>query len=181
MAADDRPTTDEAFGARHGEAEVRDGERPFAGPPVGDDAALRFIGRIRSSWTARPGCPKNLWDARARGGGNGSVEIDSRYRPALDGLAAGDWIILLSWLHRARRDLALQRPRHAASPRGTFSLRSPVRPNPIGLHLVRIVTLDAETGRLSLDAIDVLDGTPLLDIKPFLPTVDVPAPPNGDP
>jgi tRNA (Thr-GGU) A37 N-methylase len=65
-------------------------------------------------------------------------------------------------------------PRHADAPRGTFSLRSPVRPNPIGLHLVRIVAIDRITGIIGIDAIDVLDGTPLVDIKPHFASVDAP-------
>jgi tRNA (Thr-GGU) A37 N-methylase len=55
-----------------------------------------------------------------------------------------------------------------------FSLRSPVRPNPIGLHVVRLLSCDADTGRLDVDALDCLDGTPVLDLKPWRQSVDVP-------
>lgn len=99
------------------------------------------------------------------------------FRAGLGDLEAGQYVHLLTWLGRARRDLAVQSPRHAERPRSTFSLRSPLRPNPIGLHLVRIDAIDASTGRIAIDAIDVLDGTALLDIKPFFATVDVP--PSG--
>lgn len=137
------------------------------------DASLAFIGSIRSPWTARGDCPRNLREARERVG-EASVEIHHPYRAALAGLAAGDAVHLLSWLHESRRDLALQMPKHAERPKGTFALRSPVRPNPIGLHLVRILAIDADAGLMRIDAIDVLDGTPLLDIKPYLPSVDRP-------
>jgi tRNA (adenine37-N6)-methyltransferase len=53
-----------------------------------------------------------------------------------------------------------------------FGLRSPLRPNPIALAVVRLLGIDAATGRIEIDAIDCLDGTPLLDIKPYLPSVD---------
>ncbi|WP_152045956.1 tRNA (N6-threonylcarbamoyladenosine(37)-N6)-methyltransferase TrmO [Aureimonas psammosilenae] len=156
------------------DTDLREGEVRFINEaPFAPDGQLRFIGRVRSPWRSRSDCPKNLREARERGG-SALLEIAAPYRPALSGLAPGQWIMLLTWLHEARRDLALQAPRHAAEPRGTFSLRSPVRPNPIGLHLVRIVGLDASTGSIAIDAVDVLDGTPLLDIKPYLPSVDIP-------
>ncbi|KQQ91124.1 SAM-dependent methyltransferase [Aureimonas sp. Leaf324] len=143
-------------------------------PAQANDATLAFIGEVRSLWTDRAHCPRNLREARERGGA-AEVHIEQVYRPALEGLVAGGWVHLLTWLQHSRRDLALQMPRHADRPRGTFSLRSPVRPNPIGLHLVRIVDIDVAAGVLRIDAIDVLDGTPLLDIKPYLPSVDRPA------
>ncbi|MBB4002331.1 tRNA (N6-threonylcarbamoyladenosine(37)-N6)-methyltransferase TrmO [Aurantimonas endophytica] len=156
---------------------VRPGEVRFAAPaPAYDDAGLVFIGRIRSPWAERSACPKNIGAARERAQ-PATVEIDAAFRPALQGLAAGAYVHLLTWLDRASRDLALQVPRHASGPRGTFSLRSPVRPNPIGMHLVRIEAIDAEAGILTIDAIDVLDGTPLLDLKPYLASVDAPPAP----
>ncbi|MEF2554311.1 SAM-dependent methyltransferase [Aurantimonas sp. A2-1-M11] len=156
------------------DAPARPGERPFEGPePTYDDAGLVFIGRIRSAWTDRAQCPKNV--ARARETGEpATIALDPRWRRGLTGLEPGGWVLLLTWLDRAERNLALQMPRHADAPRGTFSLRSPVRPNPVGLHLVRIVSIDPETGVIAVDAIDVLDGTPLIDIKPYLASVDAP-------
>lgn len=152
----------------------RPGEARFSAMPEGGpDAVLTFIGEIRSPWRERGDCPKNMRMARERGGG-ASVTLFKPFDEALHGLKAGDWVFLLSFLDRADRDLALQVPRHADGPRGTFTLRSPVRPNPIGLHLVQLVTLDSDTGQLTLDAIDVLDGTPLLDIKPYFASVDAP-------
>jgi tRNA-Thr(GGU) m(6)t(6)A37 methyltransferase TsaA len=139
-------------------------------------AGVAAIGRIRSAWRAGD-CPRNLRQARERGGGDARLEIDAPYRPGLAGLAEGQWIWLLAWYGDRRRDLIVQAPAHAEGPRGTFALRSPVRPNPVALQLVRITTLDAETGRLEIDATDAFDGTPLLDIKPWLDTVD--RPPEG--
>lgn len=138
-----------------------------------DDARLAFIGTIRSPWRERAECPKNMRAARERGE-SAEVLIAPSYRPALSRLEAGAHLHLLTWLDRSRRDLALQKPRHAEDASGTFALRSPVRPNPIGLHLVRLVSIDLEAGRLVIDAIDVLDGTPLLDIKPYFASVDRP-------
>ncbi|WP_416355280.1 tRNA (N6-threonylcarbamoyladenosine(37)-N6)-methyltransferase TrmO [Aureimonas phyllosphaerae] len=156
------------------QTDKRSGEVQFAVDPAKvPDASLAYIGRVRSPWTERSQCPRNLREARERGSG-GRALIDPPFRPALEGLNVGDWVHLLTWLDRSRRDLALQMPRHAERPKGTFALRSPVRPNPIGLHLVHLVEIDLSSGVLTLDAIDVLDGTPLIDLKPYLPGVDRP-------
>lgn len=155
------------------EFEQREGETrlpfdPAASPP---DAGLVFIGTVRSPWKRREDCPKNLRQARERGEA-ASLIIDAPYRPALAGLEAGQYLHILSWFDRAPRDLIAQRPRHADTARGTFALRSPVRPNPIGLHTVRIVAIDIDAGRIEIDAIDLLDGTPVLDLKPYLSSID---------
>jgi tRNA-Thr(GGU) m(6)t(6)A37 methyltransferase TsaA len=134
--------------------------------PTHFDAELVFIGRLRTPWTDREDCPKNARgsDAVCR------VEIDARYREAMSGLEAMSHLILLYWMDRADRDLAVQRPRHHGAPRGTFSIRSPARPNPIALSVVTL--LDVEGATLRVRGLDCLDGTPLLDIKPYLPAVD---------
>jgi tRNA (Thr-GGU) A37 N-methylase len=77
-------------------------------------------------------------------------------------------------MNEARRDLVVQQPRHRDEPAGVFSLRSPVRPNPVAMGLVRVTSIDAENGIIGIDATDARDGTPLVDIKPYLPTVDQP-------
>ena len=158
---------------RHGER--RDGEvaLPFDPADRARDAGLVFIGRVRSPWTSRQQCPRHVAAARETGRA-AEVEIDADYRAGLAGLEAGGHVIVLTWLDRSRRDLIVQKPRHAETPRGTFALRSPVRPNPIGLHVVRLTGLDAAAGILHLDAIDVLDGTPVLDVKPYFASTDVP-------
>jgi tRNA (Thr-GGU) A37 N-methylase len=77
-------------------------------------------------------------------------------------------------MDKARRDLVVQAPRHYETQRGTFALRSPVRPNPIAASVVRLVRVDGT--RLSVVGLDCLDGTPLLDIKPYFASTDaVPA------
>ena len=109
------------------------------------DARLVFIGRARTPWTSREDCPKNVREARERGG-SAWIEIDPPWRPGLRDLAAGEAVIVLTWLDRARRDLLVQAPRHRDGAAGVFSLRSPVRPNPIGMHVVRIVSLRRRSG-----------------------------------
>jgi tRNA-Thr(GGU) m(6)t(6)A37 methyltransferase TsaA len=135
------------------------------------DARLTFIGRVRTAWAARSDAPKNPREARERGQ-PARIEIDPPYRAGLQGLEKFSHAIVLYWMHQARRDLIVQMPKHRSEPRGTFALRSPVRPNPIALSVVRILGIDAGAGTIEIDAIDCLDGTPLLDIKPYLPSID---------
>lgn len=151
----------------------RDGEIELTFDPAetAGDAALVFIGRVRSPWADRETCPKNMAAARETGR-PATVEIDPAYRPGLAGLEKASHVAVLTWLDRAPRNLIVQKPRHAPAPRGTFSLRSPARPNPIGLHIARLDALDAGAGILQLEAIDVLDGTPVVDIKPYYASAD---------
>ena len=137
-----------------------------------DDARLRFIGRLRSPW-ARGNCPKNLREAREQGG-EFRVEVDPAFRPGLAGLQVGQPVILLYWTGAARRDLIVLHPTHREGPTGVFALRAPSRPNPIAVAVVRLLALDAGEGVLTVDALDAFDGTPLLDIKPWLHSVDIP-------
>jgi tRNA-Thr(GGU) m(6)t(6)A37 methyltransferase TsaA len=153
--------------------EIREGEVALDRDPSDTpDAGVVFIGHIRSPWMKREDCPKNIGKAR-EAGGEAWVDLNPEFAPALSGLVAGQPIILLYWMNRARRDLLMQNPRHVDAPRGTFALRSPNRPNPVALSTVRITHLDPETGRIGIDAIDCLDGTPVVDIKPWLETVDI--------
>lgn len=144
---------------------------PFDPAHTAGDGRVVFIGRIRTPWATRADCPKNPREARERAR-TASVDIDPSWRAGLQGLEKFSHAILLYWMHEARRDLIVQVPRHASAPRGVFSLRSPVRPNPIALSVVRLLSVDVVAGRLEIDAIDCLDGTPLIDIKPYLPGVD---------
>lgn len=150
---------------------------PFDPAITADDGALIFIGRIRSPWKTRSDCPKNMTQARERNP-MVSLEIDDSFRPGLSGLENYAHAIVIYWMDQARRDLIVQNPRHANQPRGVFALRSPVRPNPIALATVRILDIDQASGRINIDAIDCLDGTPLLDIKPWFETIDGVAPSN---
>lgn len=151
----------------------RDGEVALSFDPAAmpGDAHLVFIGRVASPWKERGECPKNMAAARETGHPARAL-VDEPYRRGLAGLNEASHVVLLTWLGDARRDLILQKPRHRPEPTGTFALRSPVRPNPIGLHVVKLLNIDAGAGILDLEAIDVLDGTPLLDIKPYYASSD---------
>lgn len=153
--------------------EQREGEIALTGDPAtqSSDASLAYIGRIASPWKLREDCPKNMNAARERGG-TATVTVDEAYRPGLAGLAGFSHVVVLSWFEQAPRNLIVQKPRHASDAKGVFALRSPARPNPVGLHVARILSLDIEAGRIELDAIDALDGTPVIDLKPYFASVD---------
>lgn len=153
--------------------EKRDGEERMGLDPatMPADGRLVFIGRVASPWTMRENCPKNMRAARETGK-PAVVFIDPPYRPGLRGLEAASHVIVLTWLHHSPRDLIVQKPRHATEPKGVFALRSPVRPNPVGLHVARLTSLDPGTGEVGLEAIDALDGTPVIDLKPYFASVD---------
>ncbi|NPU13680.1 tRNA (N6-threonylcarbamoyladenosine(37)-N6)-methyltransferase TrmO [Bradyrhizobium sp. 83002] len=129
--------------------------------PLPRDASLYFIGRIRTPWTSRLETPR-------QGSFEGPVcrlEIFEPWVPALQGIDAFSRLQVLYWLNRARRDLVKQSPRHHdGETRGTFALRSPVRPNPIGVSTVRFVALEGST--VLVRGLDCLDETPLIDLKP---------------
>lgn len=153
--------------------ETRDGEKLLETDPadMAPDGHVIFIGRITSPWTSRETCPKNMNAARETGQA-AVLTIEAPYRPGLLALERASHIIILSWLHHAPRTLIVQNPRHAAEPKGVFSLRSPARPNPVGLHIARLIAVDIDSGRIDIDAIDVLDGTPVIDIKPYFASTD---------
>ncbi|MGE0232413.1 MAG: SAM-dependent methyltransferase [Flavobacteriaceae bacterium] len=157
-----------------GSSGSREGEVALDAPPRADDAGLVFVGHVETPWRSRADCPRNIRQARERDGWS-RLHVAAPFRPALTGLAVGQPIIVLYWLGGARRDLILQRPRHRDTATGTFNLRSPVRPNPIGLAVTTIRTLNVEQGVLDIDPLDCLDGTSLIDIKPWLESVDIPA------
>lgn len=153
--------------------EQREGEVALANDPASKqaDAGLAYIGRIISPWKLREECPKNMDAAREKGGA-ATLVVDEAYRPGLAGLAGFSHVVILSWFEKAPRNLIVQKPRHATDAKGVFALRSPARPNPIGMHVARIVALDIDAGRIELDAIDALDGTPVIDLKPYFASVD---------
>ena len=156
-------------------SDARPGEEYLGDDPAkaGGDARLVFIGRLETPWQARDETPRNLRQARAAGR-PARLVVAEPYRRGLHRLERFRHIVLLTWFDRSRRDLIVQNPRHAEEPSGTFALRSPVRPNPIGLHVVEVTGFDAENGVIDLAYIDVLDGTPVIDIKPYMPTIDTP-------
>jgi tRNA-Thr(GGU) m(6)t(6)A37 methyltransferase TsaA len=129
------------------------------------DAGLYFIGCIRTPWTKRADCPRNARGSDAIC----TIELDPRYAAALDGVSTCTHLVVLYFMHEARRDLVVQVSRHSGR-RGTFALRSPVRPNPIAMSVVKLVHVEGTT--LSVIGLDCLDGTPLVDIKPYFASVD---------
>ena len=137
--------------------------------PAHCDASLYFIGRIRTPWKTRKDCPKNARQAR-ESGVICTIEVDPRWQQALPGVETCSHLIVLYWMDRARRDLVIQAPRYADAGRPTFSVRSPVRPNPIALSVVELRKV--EGNRLEVVGLDCLDGTPLLDIKPYFASTD---------
>lgn len=150
------------------ETYVREGEISVE-LPAQTDAGVYFIGRIRTPWQTRKECPKNAGEARERGTVC-TIELDPRWQPALKGLETCTHIILLYWMDRVQRDLLVQVPGTYGVGRGTFSLRSPVRPNPIAMSVVKLLKI--EGNRLDVVGVDCLDGTPLIDLKPYFPSVD---------
>lgn len=147
------------------DVERRPGEERIALPTT-FDAGVHFIGRVRTPWTDRADCPKN-------GAGSDAactLIIDPPYAAGLQNVEGASHLIVLYWMHRAARDLVRQRPRHADGSRGTFSLRSPARPNPIAVSVVEL--LGRAGASLTVRGLDCIDGTPLLDIKPYYASTD---------
>ncbi|EAV43474.1 virR [Stappia aggregata IAM 12614] len=128
--------------------------------PEPDDARLFFIGRIHTPFKERKDCPRQ----GSVDGPECRIEIFDPWVPALQGLEQYDRVELLYWLDKARRDLVVQNPAHSEKTFGTFALRSPVRPNPIGTVVAKLVSVDGST--LVVRGLDCLDGTPLIDLKP---------------
>jgi tRNA-Thr(GGU) m(6)t(6)A37 methyltransferase TsaA len=128
------------------------------------DLSIRPIGVVRSPLTSPAAAPKQ----GDEGAPEAWLEIAAEVRPGLDGIAVGDDVIVLTWFHQARRDVLTLHPRDdAARPlSGVFATRSSDRPNPIGLHRVRVVAV--EPGRLKVGPLEAIDGTPVVDIKPVL-------------
>ena len=128
--------------------------------PQPRDAGLVFIGRIRTPWKSRLDTPR-------QGRHDGPVcrlEIFEPWVPAIKGVDFYESLEVIYWLHQSRRDLVLQSPKHDPGRRGTFALRSPIRPNPIGVSTVAIVGIAKNIVRVR--GLDCVDGTPLIDLKP---------------
>ena len=139
--------------------EIRPGEVAVE-PPPSPDAGLMFIGRISTPWTDRLGCPRQ----GRQDGPICRIEVFEPWVAALDGITEYERLEVLYWLHLSRRDLVRQSPRNDGVARGTFSLRTPVRPNPIGTQIVRLVRVEGAS--VFVRGLDCLDGTPLIDLKP---------------
>ena len=125
---------------------------------------LRVVGRVQSRLTRREDAPMQ----GAEGAPDAWIVFDEDVRDAARDLAAGDDLLVLTWLHEADRDVQAVHPRddRTVPERGVFSTRSPDRPNPIGLHRVEVVEVDCL--RIRVRPLEAIDGTPVVDVKPVL-------------
>ena len=130
-----------------------------------DPYVLRPVGIVRSKLKRREDCPRQGWE----GAPDAWVEIDPAFVDGLDGITPGLEVILLTWFHKAKRNVLKVHPRNnPENPlRGVFTTRSADRPNPVGLHRVEVLEVDMQ-GRLRVHPLEALDGTPVIDIKPIL-------------
>jgi tRNA-Thr(GGU) m(6)t(6)A37 methyltransferase TsaA len=130
--------------------------------------SIEPIGVIRSVIKERSEAPKQ----GSEGAPNAFLEIIPAYTDGLDRMQVGDEIIVITWFHQSRREVLKVHPRGDVSNplTGVFSTRSPDRPNPLGLHRVKV--LEINSGRLHIGPIEAIDGTPVIDIKPVLASKD---------
>lgn len=128
--------------------------------PLAVDATIAFIGHIETPWATPDACPRQ----GSPDGPDCFVVVNPPWEAALSGIEAFERLEILYWLHLSRRDLIVQNPRQGGVPRGTFSLRSPIRPNPIGLSPVRLIA--RRENCLLVRGLECVSGTPLIDIKP---------------
>ena len=126
---------------------------------------VRPIGRVSSPLLSRKDAPKQGFE----GAPDAQIRIEPEFRSGLDGIRAGQEILILTWLHQADRDTLVVHPRdNPDNPlTGVFATRSADRPNPIGLHRVTVLAMK-DDGVLHVRGFEAIDGTPVLDIKPAL-------------
>lgn len=131
--------------------------------------SIKAIGVIRSEIKNRKDAPLFYTD---KGTPNAFLEIIPAYTDGLHRMQAGDEIIVITWFHRARREVLKVHPRgNLSNPlTGVFSTRSPDRPNPLGLHRVKVLEINPD--RLHIGPIEAIDGTPVIDIKPVVESKD---------
>lgn len=124
--------------------------------------SVQFIGEVKSSLTDIRDCPLQ----ESEGAPEAEILVGEPYLDAISGLKAGNKILVLTWLDRGDRSVLTTRPRNnpSAALKGVFATRSPDRPNPIGLHETKIISINS-AGRIRVSALEVLDGTPVIDIK----------------
>jgi tRNA-Thr(GGU) m(6)t(6)A37 methyltransferase TsaA len=126
---------------------------------------LHPVGVVRSSLEQRADAPKQ----GCEGAPAAWVDLSPTVAAGLQGIALGDEVILITWLDRSRRDVLTVHPRddETLPLAGVFATRSPDRPNPLGLHRVKVLEIAGNS--LQVEPLEALDGTPVLDIKPVLP------------
>jgi tRNA-Thr(GGU) m(6)t(6)A37 methyltransferase TsaA len=131
---------------------------------MNEEFRLRPIGVIRSTLTTLEQAPRQ----GTEGAPDAWLEVEPEFARGLSGIAAGDELLVITWLHRAERDVLEVHPRDdlAAPLAGVFATRSSQRPNPLGLHRVTVRELDGV--RLRIGPIEAIDGSPVVDIKPVL-------------
>jgi tRNA (adenine37-N6)-methyltransferase len=132
-----------------------------------DPVVFTPIGVVRTPFPDHAGMPIQTVAAT---GVRGTIELDPAYAPALADLDGFTHLHLITHLHRTTAASLRVTPYLDTVERGVFATRSPKRPNPIGLSLVRLVSIDGAL--LHVEELDLLDGTPLLDIKPYVPPFD---------
>ena len=122
------------------------------------------VATVESPLTDRAAAPKQ----GDEGAPDATLVFEEGFAPALEGVAEGDELLLLTWLDRASRDVLRVHPRGDTSrpEQGVFATRSPDRPNPIGLHRVTVRAIDGT--RMRVSGLEALDGTPVVDVKPVL-------------
>lgn len=132
-----------------------------------DHYEVEAVGFVRSELTRLDTAPRQ----GDEGAPEAWLDILPQAAPGLAGIAAGDELVILTWLHRAQRDILQVHPRgDLARPlTGVFATRSPDRPNPVGLH--RVTVLDIAGASLRIAPLEAIDGTPIIDIKPVLSSV----------
>ncbi len=128
------------------------------------DYTLSPVGFLSSPLKSREEAPHQ----GREGAPDAGLEVNETVAEGLEGIAVGDEILLITWLHKAQRDILKTHPRNDESMplAGVFATRSPDRPNPLGLHRVRVLAIDGR--RLQVGPIEAIDGTPVVDIKPVL-------------
>jgi len=139
----------------------------MSGETTSEPIVLRPIGIIHTAFREAAGTPIQ---PRFAGGSKGRVEVFRPYAPALKDLDGFERVWLLYWLHAAGAPKLLVRPYMDTTERGLFATRAPSRFNPIGLSPVRLLGMKGNI--LHIEDVDILDGTPLLDIKPYCPKFD---------
>lgn len=125
---------------------------------------VRHIGVVHSSLKNLKDCPRQ----ETENAPEATVEIFSDFKPGMSDIEPGAELIIITWLHHADRTVLKTKPRNEEDAKltGVFSTRSPDRPNPIGMHVAKVVSVDGVHIRIS--CLEVLDGTPVIDIKPVL-------------